>query len=186
MTSTTTTRRQQQNTNLFKKLLFLLLILNYVAAKTFFDVDDICECGHRCKGFGAKHCVRCCTTVMRRSVPLTEYPMEQLKEAATIKNNANTEEEKQQNYLIEKFIKDQERKMKKEENVEENNDEQGQQQERKLNQQIEKKSNNFQLFIPSILLDRAYLRTEEKNSDQIVRRKRHSIFTNGEQQQLRN
>nr|CAD2186470.1 unnamed protein product [Meloidogyne enterolobii] len=113
MTSTTTTRRQQ-NTNLFKKLLFLLLILNYVAAKTFFDVDDICECGHRCKGFGAKHCVRCCTTVMRRSVPLTEYPMEQLKEAAKIKNIANTEEEKQQNNLIEKFVRDQERKMKKE------------------------------------------------------------------------
>nr|CAD2199206.1 unnamed protein product [Meloidogyne enterolobii] len=118
MTSTTTTSRRQQNTNLFKQLLFLLLILNYVAAKTLFDVDDICECGHRCVGFGAKHCVRCCTTVMRRSVPLTEYPMEQLKEAATIKNIANTEEEKQQNNLIEKFVKDQERKMKKE-NVEE-------------------------------------------------------------------
>ncbi|CAK5091852.1 unnamed protein product [Meloidogyne enterolobii] len=182
MTSTTTTSRRQQNTNLFKQLLFLLLILNYVAAKTLFDVDDICECGHRCVGFGAKHCVRCCTTVMRRSVPLSEYPMEQLKEAATIKNIANTEEEKQQNDLIEKFVKDQERKMEKD--VEENNNDD--QQERKLNQRLEKKSNNFQLFIPSILLDRAYLRTEEKNGGQIVRRRRHSTFTNGEQQQLRN
>lgn len=149
---TAATRRQ--DTNLFKQLLFLLLILNYAAAKTLFDVDDICECGSRCVGYGAKHCVRCCTTVMRRSVPLSEYPMAQLKEAATIQNVASTEEEKQQNDLIAQFVEEQERKISRE-NVENDGEQQ------KSSRRLEKRSDNFQMFIPSMLLDRAYLRAEK-------------------------
>ena len=54
---------------------------------------------------------------MRRSVPISEYPMEQLKEAITNKNADNTEEDKQQNELIAQFVEDEERKINKE-NVE--------------------------------------------------------------------
>ncbi|KAL3100948.1 hypothetical protein niasHS_001408 [Heterodera schachtii] len=60
---------------------FFLLLLLFLVASMMLEIAqaDVCQCGPRCASYKHElHCSRCCTSVMKRSVPFLNYPAEQL------------------------------------------------------------------------------------------------------------
>ncbi|KAL3098841.1 hypothetical protein niasHT_024595 [Heterodera trifolii] len=71
--------RKRSSNNVSGRCRLFLLFLVLASMLVEMAQADVCQCGPRCASYKHElHCSRCCTSVMKRSVPFLNYPAEQL------------------------------------------------------------------------------------------------------------